>query len=354
MKKFWSRKGFPAFFSILLTIFTAFALLDTFVIPHNYSEVTDSKTDTSGNVVVQESLTQDDAEADEIAESESGETDGNESNQLDSGGSVKHHRKPGKESSTTNSTEDNSTDATNTETGGTYSADGLTITMNEYRVNDTTVYVADVLTDNPDALKTALAGDTYGRNVTDATSSIAEDNGAIIAINGDFYGARNSGYVIRNGVLYRDTSSGNEDLVIWSDGSFSIINEDKITAQELLDQGAVQVFSFGPALVEDRQVAVTEDEEVGKAMASNPRTAIGMIDEGHYVLVVSDGRTDVSEGLTLRQLADFMETLGVTTAYNLDGGGSSTMVFQGQVVNNPTTGGNSIKERSVSDIVYVG
>ena len=354
MKKFWSRKGFPAFFSILLTIFTAFALLDTFVIPHSYSEVTDSKTDTSGNVVVQESLAQDDAEADEIAESESGETDGSESNQLDSGGSGKHHRKQKKESSSADSTETDSADVSNTETDGTYSADGLTVTLSEYRVNDTTVYVADVITDDPDALKTALAGDTYGRNVTDATSSIAEDNEAVLAINGDFYGARNSGYVIRNGVLYRDTSSGNEDLVIWSDGSFSIINEDEVTVQELLDQGAVQVFSFGPALVADGQVAVTEDEEVGKAMASNPRTAIGMIDEGHYVLVVSDGRTDVSEGLTLRQLADFMETLGVTTAYNLDGGGSSTMVFQGQVVNNPTTGGNSIKERSVSDIVYVG
>ena len=89
-------------------------------------------------------------------------------------------------------------------------------------------------------------------------------------------------------------------------------------------------------------------------MASNPRTAIGMIDEGHYVFVVSDGRTDESEGLSLYQLAAFMEQLGVETAYNLDGGGSSTMVFNGELVNNPTTTGNSVKERSVSDIVYIG
>ena len=105
--------------------------------------------------------------------------------------------------------------------------------------------------------------------------------------------------------------------------------------------------------MEDGQVTVTESDEVGKAKASNPRTAIGIIEEGHYVFVVSDGRTDESEGLTLKQLADLMESLGAQTAYNLDGGGSSTMVFQGQVVNNPTTGGSSIKERSVSDIVYV-
>ena len=89
-------------------------------------------------------------------------------------------------------------------------------------------------------------------------------------------------------------------------------------------------------------------------MASNPRTAIGQIDELHYVFVVSDGRTSASDGLSLYELASFMSELGVRTAYNLDGGGSSTMVFNGRVVNNPTTNGRSISERSVSDIVYIG
>ena len=342
MKKFWRRKGFPAFFTLLLTMFTAFALLDTFVIPHSYSEVTGAEADAGGSVVVQEELPREDTESSESDAPDTGETGG------------KHHRKPGKESTSENTAETETGGTTVTENGTAYTADGLTVTLNQYRVEDTTVYVADVVTDDPSALKTALAGDTYGRNVTDATSSIAADNNAVLAINGDFYGARNNGYVIRNGVLYRDTSSGSEDLVIWADGSFSIIDEDEVTAQELLDQGAVQVLSFGPALVEDGQVTVTESDEVGKARASNPRTAIGIIEEGHYLFVVSDGRTDESNGLTLKQLADLMESLGAQTAYNLDGGGSSTMVFQGQVVNNPTTGGSSIKERSVSDIVYVG
>ena len=79
-----------------------------------------------------------------------------------------------------------------------------------------------------------------------------------------------------------------------------------------------------------------------------------MIDDLHYVFVVSDGRTDESEGLSLYQLAEFMSELGAETAYNLDGGGSSSMVFNGNVINNPTTSGNRIKERSVSDIVYIG
>lgn len=93
---------------------------------------------------------------------------------------------------------------------------------------------------------------------------------------------------------------------------------------------------------------------MGKAKTSNPRTAIGIIDALHYVFVVSDGRTSESEGLSLYELAAFMQSLGADIAYNLDGGGSSTMYFNGEVVNNPTTNGRSIKERSVSDIVYIG
>ena len=131
------------------------------------------------------------------------------------------------------------------------------------------------------------------------------------------------------------------------------MTEGSVTAGELLEKGAVQVFFFGPGLVENGEVSVTADEEVDKAKTSNPRTAIGVIDELHYVLVVSDGRTDESAGLSLSQLAEFMQGLGVTTAYNLDGGGSSTMVFNGTVINNPTTDGNTIKERSVSDIVCI-
>ena len=78
-----------------------------------------------------------------------------------------------------------------------------------------------------------------------------------------------------------------------------------------------------------------------------------MIDVGHYVFVVSDGRTSESAGLTLYELAQVMSDLGCEEAYNLDGGGSTTMYFNGEVVNNPTTNGNTIEERSVSDIVYI-
>ncbi len=256
------------------------------------------------------------------------------------------------EASNTSETE-SSGNVVSTETA--YSDDNITISLTEYRESDTSIYVADVQVSSPEYLKTALAQNAYGRNVTEKTSEMAEDNNAILAINGDYYGAQESGYVIRNGVIYRDVASdGQEDLVIYQDGSLGIIQEDEITAQELLDNGAQQVLSFGPALLENSTISVSQSDEVGKAKASNPRTAIGIIDDLHYVFVVSDGRTSESTGLSLYQMAEFMQSLGAETAYNLDGGGSSTMYFNGEVVNNPTTNGSRIEERSVSDIVYIG
>lgn len=244
-------------------------------------------------------------------------------------------------------------EATVTDTS--YDDGSIQISIETLRLDDTTYYVADIQLASADSLKTAFAQATYGRNIKATTSEIAAENNAIFAINGDFYGFRDTGYVIRGGQLYRDTASSTaqaEDLVIDNDGNFSIINESEVTAQQLLEQGAVQVFSFGPALVEDGQVVVSTGEEVDQAMTSNPRTAIGQISALHYLVIVSDGRTSESAGLTLYQLAALFAQRGCTVAYNLDGGGSSTMVFNGNVVNNPTSG-RAITERAVSDIVYI-
>ena len=235
-----------------------------------------------------------------------------------------------------------------------YKDDNISIALTTYREYDTQIYVADVTVSDPTFLQTALAKNSYGKNVKEKTSEMAKNVGAILAVNGDYYGAREKGYVIRNGILCRETPSDREALVMWSDGSLGIINEGEISAQTLLDEGAVNVLSFGPGLIDNGNVLVDEHDEVGQATTSNPRTAIGIVDDLHYIFVVSDGRTDESAGLSLFELANFMQQLGATCAYNLDGGGSSTMVFNGEIVNNPVNRGSKISERSVSDIVYIG
>ena len=238
-----------------------------------------------------------------------------------------------------------------------YSDGNISFTLTEKTVNETQVYVADITLSSSDYLKTALAQNSYGTNVTAKTSVTAAENNAILAVNGDYYGANSSGYVIRNGVVYRDSvreDASNGDLAIYKDGSFKIIYEDQVSADQLVQDGVVNLLAFGPSLVENGEISVDTNTEVGQAMSSNPRTAIGIIDENHYIIVVSDGRTSESKGLSLYQMAEVMKSYGVKTAYNLDGGGSSTLYFNGQVINKPTTGGSKISERAVSDIVYIG
>ena len=263
-------------------------------------------------------------------------------------------------SSTSSSTASTSTGKV-TKTDTTYKDDNMDIKITTGKTSDTTYYVADIQLSSADYLKTALAQNTYGTNITDTTSSNAQQNNAIFAINGDYYGANQSGYVIKNGQVYRDTdrNSDYEDLAVYSDGSFKTFKESDTTAQKLVDSGVVNTFAFGPTLVENGKVAVSENEEVGQAMADNPRTAIGVIEESdgsvHYIVIVSDGRTSESLGLTLYEMAELMKSYGVTTAYNLDGGGSSTMYFNGQVINKPILF-TSVTKKSASKhfFTYIG
>lgn len=300
MKRFFFKPyKWAILFSILLMGSFLFVLLDTFVIPKSYQKI----------------VTESDTKSQDAAQSQS--------------------------------------DAVVTDNS--YQDDNIKITIETVQEYDSTVYIADIQVTDAAYLKTAFANSTYGRNIKDTTSDIAKTNNAIFAINGDYYGFRNYGYVFRNGVLYRNTarSSGDDaDLVIDNSGNFSIIHESQVSSSSMGDNIS-QVLSFGPSLIESGNITVSSSSEVSQSMSSNPRTAIGQISALHYIVVVSDGRTSKSAGLSLLELAQVMKEKGCTTAYNLDGGGSSTMYFNGKIINNPTDGKTS-GEREVSDIVYFG
>lgn len=340
MKKF-NKKGLGVLYGVLLFSFSTYALLDTFVIPHPMQSV-------EINAIAETTQTSNIKESVEAAIKEKL---GN--------GTVTDTESTDKEISIeTEETGSSAVNDTETVEGGTvigeYSDSNISITLKRYRAYDSDIYVADITVSDASALKTALANNTYGRNITDTTSDIADENNAVLAINGDYYGARQSGYVIRNSKLYRNTSGDRDALVIQKNGEFKFVSESETSAEQLLQAGALQVFSFGPVLLNNSEISVGENEEVGMAMASNPRTAVGYLGNNHYVFVVSDGRTSESAGLSLYELASFMKEIGVVDAYNLDGGGSSTMVFKGEIINNPTTNGHSNQERAVSDIIYIG
>mgnify|MGYP000860240113 CR=1 FL=1 len=219
-------------------------------------------------------------------------------------------------------------------------------------------YVADVQLTDATALRSAFAQNSFGENIVENPSAIAEDNGAVFAINGDYYGFRDTGIIIRNGVIYRD-SGARTGLAFYLDGHVEVYDETATTAQELLDADVWNTLSFGPAIIADGEPvdgieSVEVDTNFGNhsIQGDQPRTAVGVIDDNHLVFVVVDGRSPgYSQGVTLTGLADIMLGLGATTAYNLDGGGSTTMYFNGSLVNNPLGTGT---ERGTSDILYIG
>jgi len=220
-----------------------------------------------------------------------------------------------------------------------------------------TYYVADVTLSDASVLRSAFANNEFGENITENTSDIAADNNAIFAMNGDYSGFRDTGIVIRNGVVYRDAGA-REGLAFYSDGSVQVYDETATTADQLAADGVWNTLSFGPALVENGEIvdgidSVEIDTNFGNhsIQGAQPRTAVGVVDANHLVFVVVDGRSDgYSAGVTMTGLGAIMQSLGAQTAYNLDGGGSSTLYFDGGLVNNPLGKG---QERGVSDILYI-
>lgn len=198
-----------------------------------------------------------------------------------------------------------------------------------------------------------------GKVTKATTSELAQDVDAIFAINGDYFSYREYGFVVRNYTVYRDTArppkstslNGDDTLFVMPDGSLMMFDENNAMFKNGLPSDIYQAFTFGPRLIENDELMVTERSEVGQSSASNPRTAIGMIEPLHYIIVVSEGRLYDGDGMTLYELANIMKDLGCKTAYNLDGGSSTTLYFNGEVINTP--GRSDGSERDISDIIYI-
>lgn len=259
----------------------------------------------------------------------------------------------------TTSDSSSSTSAVATDTSYVSDSSDINISTVTTGSGDSTVtyFVADVVLDDATTLQSAFANNSFGENITETTSAIAEANNAVFAINGDYYGFRDTGIVIRNGVVFRDEGA-RQGLAFYRDGTVKVYDETATTAEQLLADGVWNTLSFGPSLLDNGQIADgIEDVEVDTNFGNHsiqgeqPRTAVGIIDDNHLVFVVVDGRSPgYSSGVTMTGLAQIMKDLGATTAYNIDGGGSSTMYFNGELVNNPL-GEN--KERGTSDILYI-
>ena len=225
-----------------------------------------------------------------------------------------------------------------------HQTDTVKIAIDKVQSDGVTYFVADVYVKSIDAFKTAFAKDSYGRGLHEMPLKVATDNNAVFAVSGDYYGAREQGVVVRNGILYRDVM-GDDVCILGKDGKLSVYQKSSFSPLDMLDDTVWQAWAFGPALVQDGAACDTSSSRI---KVKNPRSTIGYYEPGHYCFIVVDGRQNgYSTGMTLDELANTFVSLGCVTAYNLDGGATAMMVFNGAVISQPTNGG-----RSSSDIIY--
>lgn len=239
---------------------------------------------------------------------------------------------------------DQYTDAVNT-SDSSYSSPNISVTVTEETTANgrITYYLADIYVRDVTCVQTVLAADAFGSGYRESVADMADRTGAVVAVNGDYYGNTTEGVVIRNGVIYRANPTDCDVCVLYYDGSMRVMAGSAFSAEDAVRDGAWQAWTFGPALLDGEGQAISDFNSTRRMTGANPRTAIGYYEPGHYCLVVVDGRGE-SAGISLSDLSELFYDLGCAAAYNLDGGNSSVMVMNGAVLNNPSGGGRDCSD----------
>ena len=213
---------------------------------------------------------------------------------------------------------------------------------------DASVYVADIYVADISSLMTAFSQDTYGRGYTEWVTDIAGRYDSVVTMNGDYYGSRSTGVIIRNGELYRDNKHKGDICVLYWDGHMETFKSSRFNTLNEMDRGAYQSWSFGPSLLDESGKPLDDFNCDNYLRNRHPRSAIGYFEPGHYCFVVVDGRSDDSKGSTLTDLATILSRLGCKVGYNLDGGQTSLLAAGDTLVNHPSQGG-----RDSSDYIMI-
>lgn len=238
-----------------------------------------------------------------------------------------------------------------------YEDESITVDIETTEYHKTTCYIARVKIQDPSQLRTAPAY-SFDRDQTAPANAIAARVNSVLAINGDYfsYQLQSGSYLIRQGTMYLNKPMFRRDvLLIDENGDFTIVKPYKSGDPKEFDpkgEGIVNSFNFGPGLIIDGERMDPEYfDSYHFSQKKHRRCAICQVEHGklEYICVVTDGPEENREGgLDLQEFADFIVTLGVKYAYNLDGGNSTVMLFGDRKI-------NAIDQkylRPISDIIY--
>jgi len=233
-----------------------------------------------------------------------------------------------------------------------YESPTLHLEIRKNRGYDCDYWTAHIKIQNPAQLRSGLSFDTYG-GVREKTSEAVKRLNGIIGINGSAfqYSTGIPGFdavMIKNGHIYNHAYGTSYSLLAVSKSGILFTPKQGLSAEDLIAAGVKDTYNFGPAIIVNGIVQPIIEPFGDTVSGKDPRSAIGMIRPGEYVLLVADGRSLLSHGLNYYEMADIFQRLGCLYAYNLDGGGSATLTYRGVVLNNPSDG----QERACGDFLY--
>jgi exopolysaccharide biosynthesis protein len=210
-----------------------------------------------------------------------------------------------------------------------------------------TYYVADIYVASMENFKTYTAHDQMRYYITQNVEDMSVAANAIVGLSGDYFSSQKAGFIVRNSNVYLSDRS-NAICVLFPDGTMETYEAGTYSVGDILSRDPLQVWSFGPVLL-DAAGNVMPSYEVSSGLRNcHPRSAVGYFEPGHYCFVVVDGRQNHSYGIEIKDLAQLMKDLGCKAAYNLDGGASAVMTFDGSILTKPSNGG-----RDIADILLI-
>lgn len=239
-------------------------------------------------------------------------------------------------------------------TENSYTSPNVSITIDTVRTQNDhgdplCYYVADIYIGDISCFTTHTPGGELKYFLTDAIENMDAQADAILSIGGDFMSYQSTGFLMRNGQLYANDYAYCDICVLFSDGTMQCFSRGTYNNQDLIDAGAVQVWNFGPSLLDENGQVKSRYEVSTSVGYANPRSSVGYYEPGHYCFVVVDGRQEASVGMTIPELAQVFADLGCTCAYNLDGGGSAVMMFEHERYSMQSNGA----DRDLGDILVI-
>ena len=230
---------------------------------------------------------------------------------------------------------------------GNYKSENVSVHILSGRMADSNYHIADIYVQDISCFVTAFGEDKFRGSAESVRKIFDRIDGGVVGMNGDFYSIHLYGPVVRNGETFGDHVTKNCDIaVLKSDGVLATYVYKTLTKDQLSGMNAYQTWAFGPALLDENGQAMTKFHSY--VQEANPRTVLGYYEPGHYAFITADGRSRESGGLTMEELSQLCQDLGLASAYNLDGGQSSVLLARDCVINVPYSNG-----RSVSDILAI-